>query len=278
MDLVALEKSMRVPWEWIHKPVETLPLTSFSSFLMIATTYFILTAIGCWLMKGKRFNVILLSTPWNIFMTLFSAYACIGTSLLLYNNLKAANFEWILLLCDPELKLYGGMTYWIYIFYLSKYWEYVDTLLLVLKGKPVLPPGNVTFFLHIYHHTITASVGFVTLWWPFSVAYLGPITNGFVHVVMYAYYFLAENNLVNRWWGGVIVTPLQLFQFLLCCTLGVYGTIYREYCNSHPIPLWWLWWVYLSFFGLFWIIYQKKNAERKLAREQKKKLVQKKDQ
>lgn len=116
--------------------------------------------------------------------------------------------------------------------------------------------------LHVYHHAITATVGMVTIIRPFSVAYLGPITNGFVHVIMYFYYFLAENNWVNRSWGGIVVTPLQLLQFLICCFMGIYPSWYSEACQTHWIPRNWLWFIYLSFLGLFWLIFNEKKEQR----------------
>lgn len=38
-----------------------------------------------------------------------------------------------------------------YIFYLSKYYEFVDTFILVLRKKPVI-------FLHVYHHAVMPAV------------------------------------------------------------------------------------------------------------------------
>lgn len=53
-------------------------------------------------------------------MTLFSAYACYGTTAVLLRNWASNNYDPLLLVCDPDLLLYKGMQYWFYIFYLSK--------------------------------------------------------------------------------------------------------------------------------------------------------------
>jgi hypothetical protein len=41
----------------------------------------------------------------------------------------------------------GRLYYWAYIFYISKYYEFADTIFLALKKKPLE-------FLHCYHHAI----------------------------------------------------------------------------------------------------------------------------
>eukprot|EP00566_Odontella_aurita_P026723 CAMPEP_0113531926 /NCGR_PEP_ID=MMETSP0015_2-20120614/3766_1 /TAXON_ID=2838 /ORGANISM="Odontella" /LENGTH=178 /DNA_ID=CAMNT_0000430813 /DNA_START=160 /DNA_END=693 /DNA_ORIENTATION=+ /assembly_acc=CAM_ASM_000160 len=43
----------------------------------------------------------------------------------------------------------GALYYWSYIYYLSKYYELLDTALQLARGKP--PPH---FFLHVYHHAV----------------------------------------------------------------------------------------------------------------------------
>jgi len=152
---------------------------------------------------------------------------------------------------------------------------------LLLKGKQMLPAENSTYFLHVFHHTVTArhllvlvlkfslslvtvrcSIGFVVMWDPVSVGYLGPLTNSFVHIFMYAYYFLAELNLIDRRLGGKFITPLQLAQFFLCLLSGIYETLHLTACGTGLYACLWLWLNYGTFFFLFLRLYQAKARER----------------
>ena len=110
-----------------------------------------------------------------------------------------------------------------YLFYLSKYYELLDTIFLVLKKvmkKNTLLP--LTFekkpldFLHCYHHAIvpfSAWLGFQGWYMPimwFDHSYVCPaltrhslrtgcLFNSAVHVVMYFYYMMATLG-KTVWW------------------------------------------------------------------------------
>lgn len=49
--------------------------------------------------------------------------------------------------CSEAPELSKAMTFWAYLFYLSKYYELFDTVFLVLRKRPLT-------FLHVYHHAI----------------------------------------------------------------------------------------------------------------------------
>lgn len=100
----------------------------------------------------------------------------------------------------------------IYVFYVSKIYEFMDTFIMLLKGNlqqarglaevPTLsfsilipfppPPPRQVSLLHVYHH---ASIS--CIWWviayvaPGGDAYFSAALNSLVHVLMYTYYLMA---------------------------------------------------------------------------------------
>ncbi|EKX50081.1 hypothetical protein GUITHDRAFT_67434, partial [Guillardia theta CCMP2712] len=98
----------------------------------------------------------------------------------------------------------GRLFFWSYLFYLSKYYELLDTIFLVLKKKPL-------DFLHCYHHAIvpfSAWLGFQGWYMPIIT---GCLFNSAVHVVMYFYYMMAT--LGKTVWWKKYLTVFQIIQF-----------------------------------------------------------------
>jgi len=228
--------------------------------------------------KYKPLNISSITIPHNLFMCIYSFYAWIGVFMVLFQNLKKENFNLSLLICDPNHKIMEGMSFWVYTFYLSKFVEYLDTVFLLLKAKPVMPPENSQYLLHIYHHAVTAAIVWASMHFHFSTAWTGPLTNAGVHTLMYGYYFLAEMDKIDRQLGGKFITPIQLVQFLFCLVMVIYEVIFPETCGSHVGTLIFLVFNYVIFFALFVKIWIDKKTERRRARTEKKQLEQKKEQ
>uniref|UniRef100_A0A6C0L7J9 Very-long-chain 3-oxoacyl-CoA synthase n=1 Tax=viral metagenome TaxID=1070528 RepID=A0A6C0L7J9_9ZZZZ len=77
-----------------------------------------------------------------------------------------------------------SMRWILFLFYLSKYYEYVDTMILYAKHKQPI-------FLQKFHHigaTIVWHLGFV---YEFEGVYFASLINSGIHTVMYGYYFLS---------------------------------------------------------------------------------------
>ena len=111
---------------------------------------------------------------------------------------------------DPPPRLYA----WAYAYYLSKYYELLDTVLQLFKGRP--PPH---FFLHVYHHAVVLLMAWNWLEYVQTLQHIALLFNTSVHVVMYYYYFRR----VLGWpvWWKRYVTQFQLVQFGSSAACGV---------------------------------------------------------
>lgn len=101
----------------------------------------------------------------------------------------------------------GRIFWWAYIFYLSKYYELLDTLFIVLKAKRVIA-------LHLWHHMSVPPI----MWAAFQ-GRLRPalifvvILNGSVHTIMYLYYGLTALGVKVAVAKKMLVTRIQIVQF-----------------------------------------------------------------
>jgi len=102
----------------------------------------------------------------------------------------------------------SGMGAWCTIFYLSKYYELVDTLILIMKGKEAS-------FLQIYHHTGIL----LTMWggvvsqasWLLIVVLL----NSGIHTLMYTYFLIKTIDPKREIRAAKYLTKAQIGQFFV---------------------------------------------------------------
>eukprot|EP00026_Physarum_polycephalum_P011420 Phypoly_transcript_11646.p1 GENE.Phypoly_transcript_11646~~Phypoly_transcript_11646.p1 ORF type:complete len:270 (+),score=26.79 Phypoly_transcript_11646:377-1186(+) len=141
----------------------------------------------------------------NLFLSAFSLVALVA---ILYHFLPIwASRGTFAIGCDPNRDIYtrGPVIFWFYLFYLSKMYEFLDTVLQVLRKKELK-------FLHVYHHCITLALCWITLVEGNPMQWADITANLFVHVIMYYYYYKTELG-VYVWWKKYITT-IQIIQFL----------------------------------------------------------------
>lgn len=103
----------------------------------------------------------------------------------------------------------GPLYFWSYIYYISKYYELLDTFLQLARGKP--PPH---FILHVYHHASVLFMAWAWLEYKQSLQFIGLAWNTAVHVVMYTYFLQRTITCkVPRWKSFVTIFQIAQFTF-----------------------------------------------------------------
>lgn len=114
-----------------------------------------------------------------------------------------------------------GYGYWSYLFMLSKYYEVIDTYIVIAKGRR---PIN----LQIYHH-IGAMIGCSWFHYDKSVgSFIFMVPNAFVHSIMYFYYALSVLKIKIPFKS--LITSLQMIQFIFghCCIIYNMTMLYPD--------------------------------------------------
>ncbi|KAM9958241.1 hypothetical protein ACTFIW_001102 [Dictyostelium discoideum] len=206
------------------------PLSSyvfpFSTSVIYVLVIFALQAI----MKNKKGMVLKgFSIIHNINLIILSFSMMSGVMYAAYQQyLEQGAFS---LVCEQSSQsVQGRIGFWIYIFYLSKYYELIDTVILALKKKPII-------FLHIFHHMAMVPVTWQWLhdqwlvgsWWC-------TLVNSFIHVLMYYYYL--QTTLGNQCWFKKYITKAQIVQFLTGTAMVSYWFVIRdsENCQAPLSP------------------------------------------
>lgn len=187
-----------------------LPLLSFQSVFISCSLYLLFCFLLQKILGVKKDRVdsgftYYLGLVHNFNMFFFSLVCFLGLAYETYNAYKKDGFESIF--CDSTSKnVKGGMTFWIYLYYLSKFYEFLDTLIIVLRRSQLR-------FIHVYHHVTTMLVAFLGLWSCSTAMWIPILLNTLVHVIMYYYYILVC--LGQKVWWKNFLTDFQLFQFVV---------------------------------------------------------------
>ncbi|XP_063839357.1 very long chain fatty acid elongase 7-like isoform X1 [Ostrinia nubilalis] len=154
---------------------------------------------------------------------------------------------------DPEIR--KTMLKAMFIYFLGKISELLDTIFFVLRKK-----YNQVSFLHVYHH---ASVVIGT-WMMFkysvnqTAVYAGFI-NSFIHVIMYFYYFVAalgpQYQKYLTWKRHI--TSLQLIQFVSIHLHQLASIFFGRECTHSLVGILYVLPSTILFFYLFYQFYKK---------------------
>lgn len=124
---------------------------------------------------------------------------------------------------DPNAPLNKALHYCICVHFLSKFLDYIDTLLIVIGKK-----DKQLSVLHVYHHCSISMVwGYlININYAYGTVCFGAWINAVVHSIMYTYYGLTAasvngKRIFNTKPFKPYVTSIQLTQFCMCIAHAV---------------------------------------------------------
>ncbi|VDM73357.1 unnamed protein product [Strongylus vulgaris] len=143
---------------------------------------------------------------WNAWLAIFSTIGSIATG---YGLFYEIHYRGIVSSYTHIGDYFNGISgYFTFLFVMSKVLELGDTIMIVLRKKPLI-------FLHWYHHVMTLNYAI----WSYSqdIAYNSWITwmNFTVHSIMYGYYMLRSYGVKVPAWVARNITTMQILQFVI---------------------------------------------------------------
>lgn len=223
-------------------------LCDFRSAITIALAYVGFVVVGSAIMKSgvPAMDPYPIKFMYNVSQIFLCAYMTIEAGFTAYRNGYTA------LPCNDFNVKDPPVANLLWLFYISKVWDFWDTIFIVLGKK-----WRQLSFLHVYHHFTT----FLLYWLNANVLYDGDIyltilLNGFIHTVMYTYYFICMHTKDPKtgkslpiWWKSSL-TSFQLIQFTLMMSQATYVVWYG--CEKVSLRITKVYFVYvLSLFFFF---------------------------
>ncbi|KAJ1895056.1 hypothetical protein LPJ66_004819 [Kickxella alabastrina] len=108
--------------------------------------------------------------------------------------------------CDTNHTIWNNMFKFNYLFYLSKYYELIDTFIILAKGRKAT-------FLQTYHHAGAIATMWVGCYFGSPQLIFYVVENSIIHTLMYTYFALTAMGYSPP--GKKYLTHLQIFQFLI---------------------------------------------------------------
>jgi hypothetical protein len=128
--------------------------------------------------------------------------------------------------CDPDRHLWqDGLGAWSVIFYISKFYEFLDTWILILKGKPAS-------LLQVYHHTgigIAMWIGILSQS-PWLQGVVG--LNSVIHTLMYTYFFIKTLSPTTEIKAAKNLTRAQIGQFFTGIAISSPILVFGKSCDT----------------------------------------------
>jgi elongation of very long chain fatty acids protein 4 len=222
--------------------------TDFRTAITIAFAYLAFVLIGSHIMKMgvPAMDPYPIKFVYNVSQIMLCAYMTIEAFMVAYR----ADYTYV---CNVYIRDTPPVGNLLWLFYVSKIWDFWDTIFIVIGKK-----WRQLSFLHVYHHFTI----FLFYWLNANAMYDGDVfltilLNGFIHTVMYTYYFICMHTKDYKtgkslpiWWKSSL-TSLQLFQFITMMTQATY-LMFTKSCTGHNLKITAVYFFYImSLFFLF---------------------------
>ena len=184
------------------------PLMEPHEMIGMNALYVVFVLVGCVVMKSESvpaFDLKWFRAIYNLICVILSASSLY---LVIAGTIEELGSEFGFVCNNDGQKVVPKIRLAVYIFYLSKFFEFTDTFIMILRKKFVQ-----VSFLHVYHHaSISAVVWLYLRYTRGGDDYLPVAFNSFVHVLMYSHYFVTTFGVSAPWKS--MLTSLQLLQFI----------------------------------------------------------------
>mmetsp|Transcript_111231 Transcript_111231/g.255115 ORF Transcript_111231/g.255115 Transcript_111231/m.255115 type:complete len:268 (-) Transcript_111231:180-983(-) len=243
MDFEAFTKASKsvgdaiLNWALEGKPVghtSTWPMADFESAALVVVLYLGFVMFGSILFKMEavpKFDLYPLRFMYNVVQVMLCSYMCLEAGIIAWRE------GYSLIPCNAYNALSPPVGNVLWLFYMSKILDFMDTFFIITGKK-----WKQLSFLHVYHHCTI----FLFYWLNTNAGYDGDIyltivLNGFIHTVMYTYYFLSMHT-KDIWWKPYL-TGMQMLQFLCMNAQAIYLLV--SGCTLFPARITLAYFVYI---------------------------------
>jgi len=248
-------------------PTKEWPLASFSGAFGTASTYFLAVMTLSYIVKSfygseeaarptkKAANVWekLKAEPILFFVVIYNPMQVILCSYMAYRVIAEMVDKNYSIVCNTFRQERTSMAEVFWIFYISKIFDYFDTLVIILRRK-----WRQLSFLHVYHHITIYLYCWMALRGGYDAdVYFSTLFNCFVHMIMYSYYECTLLEIKVPTPIKKFITNLQMIQFISMNVHAILINVIMD-CESPKNMAW----VYLAYiFSLFLLFQDFSNKE-----------------
>ena len=240
--ILSIEKTT-MTYSFHESPLHDIKFPIIAIAVYLTTVFFLIRLMDYRKRANKGVSNPLITSPLilvihNLFLSVGSLIMFIGCITEVYTRYQREGSSFWLF-CEREgADVKGNLYYWSYLYYLSKYYELLDTIIGLLRGSRM--PN---FKIQVYHHVVVIFMAWAWCQTGQSLQFIGLLFNTFVHVVMYMYYAASA----GRWleileittWKKTIkmtTTRLQIIQFMtsfVCIVYSMFIEMNRSETEAH---------------------------------------------